>query len=122
MTLPANDAFSLSHDSTRPPYSLSRRPTSPKIPFVTSHSRPASTFVSPRKTVRPRRSMNNGSADPQHEKHEPPAKPRRAEASSPARAASKADVAKKVAVPPPIDWEIPRKILHSSIGERWSLR
>ena len=129
MTLPANDAFSLSHDSTRPPYSLSLRPTSPKIPFVTSHTRtPLQTYnIPPRKTVRPRRSMN-GHADVRAE-YETPQIPTAEEA---AREAARVDISCKASATvvaaaeakspptPPIDWEIPRKILHSSIGQFFS--
>jgi hypothetical protein len=126
MALPANDAFSLSHDPTRPPYSLSLRPTSPKMPFMSAHTRTTATTynIPPRKTVRTssRRSMSNGRADG-HAAYEtldvvPPAQQTpRVETSR--RTSSKASVpAVKPSSPPapPIDWEIPRKILHSSIG------
>lgn len=124
MTLPASDAFSLSHDPTRPPYSLSLRPTSPKIPFVSAHSRTTTSTaynIPPRKTVRSlsRRSMSNGHAAA----HEP-SEAAQATATTPRvdvsrRASRKHSVTtvKSSSPPaPPVDWEIPRKILHSSIG------
>jgi len=124
MTLPANDAFTLgltgNHDSSRPAYSISFRstsPKSPKIPFVTSAK--SSPFTShnnkpPRTT---RRSMSNGVPDI-------PSSPKRNLVSVKTQTAPlRNDVRLKAARKPvtqqaaaSIDWEIPRKTLHSSIG------
>lgn len=159
MTLPANDAFSLSHDPTRTRLSSSLRSTSPKIPFVsTTHSRSSSYNINPRKTVRPRTtrvtSMGDGlgHSSPTTNGHahdetttndDCPTSPAmngtrhtRVRSRSPSHSPSRAvrrklnknhqgvvpvPVAVVVARPPspsvpPIDWEIPRKSLHSSIG------
>ncbi|KIP09761.1 hypothetical protein PHLGIDRAFT_18523 [Phlebiopsis gigantea 11061_1 CR5-6] len=116
MTLPTSDAFSLSHDPTRPPYHLSLRPTSPNIPFVSSGPRMTQTYVPPRKTVKSRRSMSNGHAPTPHKS--PTKQASRTELTRhTSRKSSIASATKATAAStPPIDWEIPRKILHSSIG------
>lgn len=122
MTLPANDAFTLglgNHDSSRPPYPLSLRPTSPKIPFVSS-SKTSSKSVVRQLSVTlpsartPKRSMSNGLADP-------------TKGASPVQKTSESPAARRIQNGVPngiatkkaaaVDWEIPRKALHSSIGE-----
>lgn len=129
MALPANDAFSFgltgSHDPTRPAYTLSLRSTSPKIPFVSTRARSPPPHSLPRKTLRSPRSMSNGNADGRgpHEPHE--TRPHdlvssRVDTAVLTRKGSKKKVERqpKVPITPPIDWEIPRKTLHSSIGAR----
>ncbi|TCD69783.1 hypothetical protein EIP91_006319 [Steccherinum ochraceum] len=122
MTLPANDAFTLgltgNHDSSRPSYPLSLRQTSPKIPFVSS-SKPSSRS-SPRSPsgsqgkAPSKRSMSNGTADSPLKGTSMIGNGKElSESKDVARKANGSAVKKASA---PIDWEIPRKTLHSSIG------
>ncbi|OCH87579.1 hypothetical protein OBBRIDRAFT_820554 [Obba rivulosa] len=121
MTLPANDAFTLGlpHDSSRPSYSLTLRSSSPKLPFVTStkvsHTPPSPAKVPPA-ARRPSRGGRSTSPDLR----------RRVGHRSDPDSSNTNDTASKAKAPPnpsnklvpvePIDWEIPRKALHSSIG------
>ncbi len=126
MTLPANDAFSFgltgSHDPSRPAYSLSLRSTSPKIPFVSTRTRSPPPHTLSRKPSRPRRSMSNGSEGGHHPQHETPSQariPSRTDRGALTRKTSKSNTGHRPKPPVvvPIDWEIPRKLLHSSIGQ-----
>jgi len=134
MTLPANDAFTLgltgNHDSSRPTYSsgLSLRPTSPKIPFVSTTKSPVAYTSSPTNKVAKtkRRSMSNGvangGADAHHDtkasgESEPPSTHLPPSLSPRATHHRNASVRSQATVNAArIDWEIPRKTLHSSIG------
>ncbi|OBZ66342.1 CTP-dependent diacylglycerol kinase 1 [Grifola frondosa] len=121
MTLPANDAFTLGlpHDPTRPSYSLNLRSSSTKIPFV-SGSKTRSATKSPSR----RRSMTAARSDlhahpptdtpltSHASHHEPPLRLRRNVKVEDSKPIEDAKQRKKQ----PVDWEIPRKILHSSIG------
>ncbi|KAI0077559.1 hypothetical protein K474DRAFT_1661486 [Panus rudis PR-1116 ss-1] len=131
MTLPANDALTLgltgNHNSPRSNYPrVSLRSTSPKIPFVSPKSPAQHSAGSPRRSRQsPRRSMSgvNGIkelSDSHHDfdhlangnGHATLAPSSKKDLHGPSR--SNAAVSPPIAVP--IDWEIPRKILHSSIG------
>lgn len=123
MTLPANDAFTLgltgSHDPNRPTYALSFRSTSPKIPFVSGTKSSYSSALSNKPQRQTRRSMSNGvpngtsasSPDTHNNRrthsdravHKVPKKP-----DNVVLLKKQNDVV--------VDWEIPRKTLHSSIG------
>lgn len=89
MTLPANDAFSLglAHDQPR----RSRTPSSPKIVF------------SPGMPARRKHTRNTSAQSKRTSTRTAP---------TPNGAAPPNGVHK----PSPIDWEVPRKALHSSIG------
>ncbi|KAI0759393.1 hypothetical protein BD413DRAFT_597749 [Trametes elegans] len=128
MTLPANDAFTLGlpHDPAR----LGLRSSS-KIPFVSS-PKARSPSVSLRKRHSPTRQM---SVDPQNSSsssspHSPSAngdpnpsangsslrQRKMPGSSSPSAPALARSVRQDKPARPPVDWEIPRKTLHSSIG------
>ncbi|KAI0795610.1 hypothetical protein C8Q75DRAFT_791342 [Abortiporus biennis] len=121
MTLPANDAFTLgltgTHDSTRPSYSLSFRSTSPKIPFVSSSK---SSPTQSHKSQRPIRRTSANLSSQHSERATSP--PNGHSTRSPSLAIDKPHSKSSKPSPPskaklqPIDWEIPRKTLHSSIG------
>jgi diacylglycerol kinase (CTP) len=145
MSLPASDAFSLSHDQTHLRLSNSLRATSPKIPFVSgTQSRTLSySTVNPRKTIRPRTSRSHSMGDPtaylatanrhSNEAHSAPTDEHKPRSRSPhaARLQRRRTSGQQQVVPvpvavvrsqssspsaAPVDWEIPRKMLHSSIG------
>ncbi|EMD37214.1 hypothetical protein CERSUDRAFT_51320 [Gelatoporia subvermispora B] len=123
MTLPANDAFTLGlpHDSSsRPTYSLGLRSSSPKLPFVTSskssHS-PASPTKPPPATRRPSRGARSTSPDLRRRvshRSDPDGSTPAKDATALAKASPSSS--RPASPPEPIDWEIPRKALHSSIG------
>lgn len=129
MTLPANDAFTLgltgNHDSSRPSYPLSLRSTSPKIPFVSSSRSASKSSVKHFSASQPvpkspiKKSMSNGS----------PVGPtkgaqysRKTSTDSSPVARTPNGIASKKPPSAPVDWEIPRKTLHSSIGEQAHFR
>ncbi len=149
MSLPASDAFSLSHDTNRSSLSSSLRATSPKLPFVSGQQTRAisHTLINPRKTVRPRTGRGRSMGDPNghlqtanghsHDSNGIEAQlngelKRRSRSRSPKSPShlQRRRTSKQQAVPVvvvarsqssspsagPIDWEIPRKTLHSSIG------
>ena len=127
MTLPANDAFTLgltgSHDPTRPPYSLSFRSTSPKIPFVSGSKSSYSSTHSIRPPRPTRRSMSNGTpngslhiSSDSNNKRRPHQENTTPHKSSRKIQTSQNTVALKKQPHTVVDWEIPRKTLHSSIG------
>ena len=149
MSLPASDAFSLSHDTNRTRLSSSLRATSPKLPFVSSQQARAvsqsHTADNSRKTIRPRTARErpmgdpNGFAPPSNghateqngtqtqtgngygikSRSRSPSKHLRRRSSSKQQAVPVVVVARSQSSSPaavPIDWEIPRKTLHSSIG------
>ncbi|KAI0923066.1 hypothetical protein AcV5_009890 [Taiwanofungus camphoratus] len=117
MPLPANDAFTLGlpHDPSRPSYSLGLHSSSSTLPFVkgskTTNRNTSSgkrlmsagrtnVHDSPRSRSRPHANDNHNSD---------PARP-------PAEQGKRKDLKDPSAPKVPVDWEIPRKILHSSIG------
>ncbi len=138
MTLPANDAFTLGfpHDPAR----IGLRSSS-KIPFV-SGSKPPSPSTAPRRSVPPRQMTVDLPDSPSHPDSRSPLphpnsishsfpssngspngaplrhrkKPRTTSAlpSSPSQLLPNRTAQKSPR--PPVDWEIPRKTLHSSIG------
>ncbi|KAH8102311.1 hypothetical protein BXZ70DRAFT_931436 [Cristinia sonorae] len=124
MTLPANDAFTLgltgNHDSSRPSYTLSLHPTSPKIPFVSSPKSPSKNTSRQHSGAQTaartstKRSMSNGHADPAKGASFLQNGHTTSISSDVARKPN--GVAAKRPAATPIDWEIPRKALHSSIG------
>ncbi|KAJ3492036.1 hypothetical protein NLI96_g330 [Meripilus lineatus] len=130
MTLPANDAFTLgltgSHDPSRPAYSLSFRSTSPKIPFVSSSKSSYSSGHPPKSPRQTRRSMSNGvpngapngNGNGNHYSSESNTRRRtRTEQTSRTVAIkSESTALVKKQKDQAVDWEIPRKTLHSSIG------
>lgn len=149
MSLPASDAFSLSHDTNRSSLSSSLRATSPKLPFVSGQQTRAIShaLINPRKTVRPRTGRGRSMGDPNghlqtahghsHDSNGIEAQlngelKRRSRSRSPKSPShlQRRRTSKQQAVPVvvvarsqssspsagPIDWEIPRKTLHSSIG------
>lgn len=123
MTLPANDAFTLglAHDETRRPHqsrsrSLPRSP-SPKISFSPSKSTVTATPTSRVERGLARRANKQTSTNRQgavgHGPHNPTPKPPLQEIEE------KREDSPIPSPPTPIqkvDWEIPRKLLHSSIG------
>ncbi|EGN91833.1 hypothetical protein SERLA73DRAFT_191940 [Serpula lacrymans var. lacrymans S7.3] len=128
MTLPANDAFSLglAHDQHRRSHSLSRS-TSPKVSFSSSTK---STSFSPHNSVQANGMKRNGKrrvSSRQNSLHLPDGAPILQDASNSddLRTLVQKDTDIKSSRNTPnggrtikkhVDWEIPRKILHSSIG------
>ncbi|PIL29398.1 hypothetical protein GSI_09450 [Ganoderma sinense ZZ0214-1] len=133
MTLPANDAFTLGlpHDPAR----IGLRSSS-KIPFV-SGSKPRSPSAASRRSVPPRQmsvdlpdspSHRDSRSPPPHPNSPPHSsnrplngaairhrkKPRTTSAISSSQLLANRTTQKSPR--PPVDWEIPRKTLHSSIG------
>ncbi|EKM56821.1 uncharacterized protein PHACADRAFT_254155 [Phanerochaete carnosa HHB-10118-sp] len=88
---------------------------------MSTHTRisPQTYYIPPRKTVKSRHSMNNGHANG-HAQHKTSQIPVAQEASreESSRKASAALSTANIRLPhtSPVDWEIPRKFLHSSIG------
>ena len=136
MTLPANDAFTLGlpHDPAR----IGLRSSS-KIPFV-SGSKPRSPSATSRRSAPPRQmsvdlpdspSLRDSRSPPPHPNSPPHSFPssngplngsalrhRKKPRTTPAIPSSQllANRTNQKSPRPPVDWEIPRKTLHSSIG------
>ena len=141
MTLPANDAFTLGlpHDPAR----IGLRSSS-KIPFV-SGSKPRSPSATSRRSAPPRQmsvdlpdspSLRDSRSPPPHPNSPPHSFPssngplngsalrhRKKPRTTPAIPSSQllANRTNQKSPRPPVDWEIPRKTLHSSIGTFSSL-
>ncbi|KAL6297952.1 hypothetical protein BKA93DRAFT_745105 [Sparassis latifolia] len=125
MTLPANDAFSLAapHDSARPTIPLAFQSASPKIPFVSSPRSRSALSPKPRRRsmtvgepsldvkARAHPRASSGYAKPNGGDSAPRLRRKRGRTPSP-----EAVPVTKLKEKAPIDWEIPRKTLHSSIG------
>lgn len=116
MPLPANDAFTLGlpHDPSRPSYSLGLHSSSSTLPFVkgskTTNRNTSSgkrLMSAGRTNVHDSRSRSRPHANDNH--NSDPARP-------PAEQGKRKDLKDPSAPKVPVDWEIPRKILHSSIG------
>ena len=112
MTLPANDAFSLglAHDQPR----RSRTPSSPKILFSPSPARAMS-----------KKSHRRKQTSDQHTSQEPDTRTSASLSQKRNSKHSRTSSTPNGSAPPngvdkphvtPIDWEIPRKALHASIG------
>ncbi|KAI0701856.1 hypothetical protein BC835DRAFT_183318 [Cytidiella melzeri] len=140
MSLLASDAFSSLHDSTRSRLSNSSRAMATS-PFVSGTQSPAASHstVNPRMTVRPRTGKGPSMGDPNghipfangHSNETDDKLRSRSRAASFTRLQRRKGNNKQQTVPfvvavtrsqssspsaAPIDWEIPRKTLHSSIG------
>ena len=128
MSIPANDAFTLGlqHDPASPRIALR---SSTKIPFVSSpkpRSPSASSTISSRRSSARQMSVerqppsspySNGNANGSASRS-PVRQRKRPSSSATASPPSDSSTSLKQSKPsrPPVDWEIPRKTLHSSIG------
>ncbi|KAI8968700.1 hypothetical protein BD414DRAFT_503946 [Trametes punicea] len=139
MTLPANDAFTLGlpHDpariglrssSSKIPFVSSTKPHSPSVSLRTSHPSSSTRQMSVERTDHTPRSPPLHSPTPngnsasipsrssvRHRKMPGPSSAQSTISSSSSSNPSRAADLDKTARPP-VDWEIPRKTLHSSIG------
>ncbi|KAG9313711.1 hypothetical protein JVU11DRAFT_6061 [Chiua virens] len=134
MTLPANDAFSLglAHDQSRRSRtpSIPRRSSSPKILFSSSSPSPLPPGMSPKRAHRRKHSSNHHTirSDSIQELVEEADIRSRTSSLSPKRKSKHGRSDSTPNAPSPqsngvykpnantIDWEVPRKALHSSIG------
>ncbi|KAI0640497.1 hypothetical protein C8Q79DRAFT_1079389 [Trametes meyenii] len=133
MTLPANDAFTLGfpHDpariglpsSTKIPFVSSPKARSPSASLRTKHSPARQMSVEPQvpsssAASRPSSSHSNGNANgavngsPLRQRK----KPKTTSPSTPTTTPTNTSAAQAKSAQQPVDWEIPRKTLHSSIG------